>query len=177
MSSLSINVVNEGLRFLIRRLTVRERHMSLTDLNVSVGLKLTICRFVNSSLLLLIINYDSATKWFDGGGLVYDASILMILMAITNPVTYVMDFGGLINKAKVWYYKRQGDKCTLTQQEANAISEGSKIDVADNLSKYFSMIWTCIFFAPIIPAAIPLALFGSLLYYVAFKYMLLRVHR
>lgn len=39
------------------------------------------------------------------------------------------------------------------------------------------MIATCIFFAPIIPLAIPIALVGSILFYWSFKYMLLRVHK
>lgn len=55
--------------------------------------------------------------------------------------------------------------------------EGPQIDVANNLSRYFSLVATCIFFAPIIPMAIPLALIGSILNYYTFKYMLLRIHK
>lgn len=50
------------------------------------------------------------------------------------------------------------------------------MDVADNISKFFTLILTCLFYAPIIPAAIPIALMGSVLSYLSFKYMLLRVH-
>lgn len=49
--------------------------------------------------------------------------------------------------------------------------------MANNLSQYFSLIATCIFFAPIIPLAIPIALVGSVLNYLVFKYMLLRKHK
>jgi hypothetical protein len=83
-------------------------------LNVSVGLKLVLVRFLNSSILLLAINYDSATQWFDGGGLVYDASILIILMAISNPITYVLDPYGWYKKLRICMYKGQGSECQLT---------------------------------------------------------------
>lgn len=36
---------------------------------------------------------------------------------------------------------------------------------------------TCIFYAPLIPAAIPIGMFGSLSFYISYKYMLLRVHK
>ena len=65
----------------------------------------------------------------------------------------------------------------MTQQEANQLCEGPTIDVANNLSQYFSMIATCIFFAPIIPLSIPIALVGSVFFYAVQKYELLRVHK
>lgn len=158
-------------------MTVSERHISKTQLNVSVGFKLTVARFINSSLILVIININFATRWFDAGGLVYDASVLMILMAISEPIVYVLNPPGWIKKAKICYQMSKGEDCKLTQQEANTLCEGPMIDVANVLSQYFSMVATCIFFAPIIPMAIPLAFVGSILNYYAFKYMLLRVHK
>ena len=57
-SSVSIYAVNTSLKFIIRRLSVSERHSSITQLNVSVALKLTVAKFINSSLLLIIINFN-----------------------------------------------------------------------------------------------------------------------
>lgn len=99
------------LQFVIRRLTISERHRSHTDRNVSVGLKLTVARFINSSLLLLIINFDSTTSWFDGAGLVYDATVLMILMAVTNPIMYMINPPSMIKSIKACLEKRKGDQC------------------------------------------------------------------
>ena len=65
----------------------------------------------------------------------------------------------------------------MTQHEANLLFEGPTIDVANHLSAYFSMIATCVFFAPIIPLAIPIAMVGSISYYLVMKYELLRVHK
>lgn len=126
--------MNTLLQFVIRKLTIKERHSSITDRNVSIGLKLTVARFINSSLLLLIINFNQTTSWFDNAGLVYDATVLMILMAVTNPIMYVVNIPGIIKWLKIWNEKRKDTECQLTQQEANMLYEGSELDVANNLS-------------------------------------------
>jgi hypothetical protein len=102
----------------------------------------------------------------------------MILMAITNPVIYLVNPPLRIKQLRKWWIRRDGDEnVNMTQQEANELCEGPPIDVANNLSMYFSMIATCIFFAPILPLAIPIALVGSVLFYMVQKYELLRVHK
>lgn len=54
--------------------------------------------------------------------------------------------------------------------------EGSPVDPANNISNYMNLIMTCIFYSPIVPLAIPMALIGSFLNYWTYKYMLLRRH-
>jgi len=65
----------------------------------------------------------------------------------------------------------------MTQSDANKLCEGPQIDIPNILSKYFVLIMTCIFYAPLIPASIPIAMVGSLLFYNSYKYMLLRVNK
>lgn len=142
---------------------MEEKHASITRLNISVGLKLTLARFINSSLLLVIINFNNTTKWFDRAGLVYDATLLMMLMAVTDPILYLVNIPGIIKWIKVCIEKNKGDECQLTQHEANLLHEGTEIDVANNLSQYFTLIATCFFYAPIIPLAIPICFVGSCL--------------
>jgi len=50
-------------------------------MNVSVAIKLTIARFLNSSVILVIVNTEPK-DWFKGGNLAYDAIILILLMAV-----------------------------------------------------------------------------------------------
>ena len=87
----------------MRRLSLSEKHSSVTKLNVSIGLKLTIARFINSSLILLIINFDVATQWFDRAGMAYDATVLMMCMAFIDPVVYFISPPTLIK----WYKIRK----------------------------------------------------------------------
>jgi hypothetical protein len=69
------------MKVIVRKFSLTERHETLTKMNVSVAIKLTIARFLNSSVILVIVNTDPK-DWFKGGSLAYDAIILMIMMAI-----------------------------------------------------------------------------------------------
>jgi hypothetical protein len=73
--------------------------------------------------------------------------------------------------------QESGKDVVMTQADANKLCEGPAIDIPNILSKYFVLIMTSIFYAPLIPAAIPIAMFGSLSTYFSYKYMLLRVHK
>lgn len=79
MASFIVVFVNTSLVYIIRRFSLGERHETTTKMNVSVAIKLTVARFINSSVILVVVNSD-ANRWFDGGSLVYDATILITLM-------------------------------------------------------------------------------------------------
>ena len=79
LASFSVSAANEGLKFIVRRFSLAEKHETLTKLNVSVAIKLTIARFINSSVILVITNGDPK-NWFKGGSLAYDATILIAIM-------------------------------------------------------------------------------------------------
>lgn len=134
-------------------------------------------RFLNTSLVLVTVNTDPST-WFSEGGLVYEATILIAIMTIQTPV-----ITSIANPVKLvrWCKKRramaQGKECKLTQREANVLCEGPPFDVANSISNYMNLICTCIFYSPIIPQAIPAALFGTTLNYWFSKYMVLRIHK
>ena len=65
----------------------------------------------------------------------------------------------------------------MTQREANQLHEFPVVDAANNISNYMVLILTCIFYSPIIPLTIPIALIGSIINYWVYKYMLLRRHK
>ena len=107
----------------------------------------------------------------------YEATILIAIMAMQTPVLTIANPVKLIR----WYKKRkaiaEGEECQLTQREANELCEGPPIDIANSISNYMNLICTCIFYSPIIPQAIPAALFGTVVNYWFSKYMLLRIHK
>jgi hypothetical protein len=79
LASFSVSAANAGMVFIIRRFSLSEKHETLTKLNVSVALKLTIARFLNSSIILVLTNGDPK-DWFKGGSLAYDATVLILIM-------------------------------------------------------------------------------------------------
>lgn len=54
---MAIVVINFILLRVIRMFVDFEKHATYTDLNTSVAFKLTIARFLNSSLIILILNF------------------------------------------------------------------------------------------------------------------------
>ena len=145
-------------------------------MNVSVALKLTLARFINSSAVLIIVNW-AAEKWFDGGNLVYDATILIGILAFQAPFMELLYIPGLIK----WFKKKKeiakGPDCRLTQREANMLCEGGSIDAANTISNFMNMVMTCAFYAPLIPHAIPLSMISTFLGYWTLKYSLLRRYK
>jgi hypothetical protein len=51
------------------------------------------------------------------------------------------------------------------------------VDVANNIANLMNFVMTCMFYMPIIPQAVPIALIGTFLNYWAYKFMLLRRHK
>jgi hypothetical protein len=78
-------VINFSLKETIKSLTEYEYHRTHTAFNLSVGIKLTIARFVNSAIVPVIINKQK-DKWFADGGLVFDIFTVMIMIAIIDPI-------------------------------------------------------------------------------------------
>jgi len=146
----AVIIVNGLLVFVMRRFSTLEEHSTLTNVNVSVAVKLTIARFLNSSLVLLFVNHD-ADRWFKNGNLAYDATVLIGLLAVQAPLKTLLWPFGLLKKIKVCLAKRKGKDCKLTQREANMLMEGTTTDVANSISEFLNMIMTCVFYSPILP--------------------------
>ena len=170
----AVVIVNEALLFVMRRITLAEEHDTMTHRNVSVALKLTIGRFLNSSLVLVFVNNDPK-KWFQEGDLAYDATLLIGIMMFMPPFKMLIWYTYAIKKIKVWLARRDGDEnCKITQREANILMEGTTTDPANAISEYMNLIMTCMFFSSIVPQAILVALFGSIISFWSLKYQLLR---
>jgi len=100
LCSAGISIINDNLIKTIRRFTDYEKHQTITKINVSVAVKLTFARFLNCSVILLTTN-DNVKGWFGGASLAYDASILIAIMAATQPTIYALNIGGRMKKNKI----------------------------------------------------------------------------
>lgn len=58
---------------------MRERPHTQTLMNVNTAFKLSLARWLNSSVILVLVQRQ-ANRWFDAGGLVEDAGVLIIIM-------------------------------------------------------------------------------------------------
>lgn len=174
MISGAIFVLNKSLKIVVRQLSEFEQWETQTKIAISLCFKLTILRFFNSTLLLLWINRTHADEWFNSGGLVYEANVLLAINMVAAPTLTLFEPGIVIKKMKIMWQKLKGEKCKMTQREANALCEGHQFDIADKLSEYICHIMSSLFFSPIIPQAILFGLVGTTLNYWAAKISLLR---
>jgi len=98
-ASAAVVIINELMKYVMRAFSMSEKHETQTKMNVSVALKLTLARFVNSSAVLVIVNW-AADQWFDGGNLVYDATILIGMLAVQAPAMEMLYVPGIIKWLK-----------------------------------------------------------------------------
>ena len=171
-----IALINVLLAFAMYMFSEKERTHTQTAMNVNIAFKLTLARFLNSSIILVIVQ-THADQWFDAGGLVEDASILILLMTAQYSIVYGANLPGLYKHFMAKYQQSLGQECRMTQKEANTLCEGPECDVPDNISNFMNFLMTCIFYCPLIPIAIPCALVGIFLNYWVSKYMLFRKHK
>lgn len=168
----SINMI---MVLIVRRFSLFERHETKTKMNISVALKLGFLRFMTSSICYLLV-HKNAYAWYIGADLIYDVQMILFFLA-ANPLIMLFDYVVVLKKCTRCWEKNKGDACKLTQREANELYEGSVIDVENNLSNFLNLILTCLFYSPIVPQAIPIALIGAVLNYWVSKWMLSYVHK
>lgn len=93
-------IINALLLIVIRKFSEFEKHRTYTNLNTSVAFKLTIARFLNSSFVILAINWNNTSKWYNSGNLVFDATLLIMILMIFNPLMYLLDIRGKLKWIK-----------------------------------------------------------------------------
>jgi len=50
---------------------------------------------------VILLTTNTNTKgWFNGASLAYDASMLVLIMAVTQPSIYALNIGGILKKRK-----------------------------------------------------------------------------
>ena len=176
VSALVITIINAALRTVIQRLSLYEKHDTLTNHRVSVASKLLFARFTNTAIVPILVS-RSFSDWQREGGLVGDIFYLMLSLAFVDPIMYLINANNLIKRFKRFLERRKGANSQLTQAQANELFEGPRVDMANLLSNTANMLLTAIFYAPLIPITIPIALVGMCFSYWVDKFNLFRIHR
>jgi len=81
--SFTITGINISLRSVVRSFSLYEQNETITGNNLSVALKLTLVRFVNTSIVPLIVNVQ-LTQWFISGGLVTNVFYIFLSICFVN---------------------------------------------------------------------------------------------
>ena len=98
----------------MRTLSLKEKHENQTAYNLSVAFKLTLCMFINTAIVPVLVNIAS-NRWFVTGGLVSNIFSIMIIISFIGPITTIFNVGALLKILKQKYYKMKGlETCFLT---------------------------------------------------------------
>jgi hypothetical protein len=153
-----------------------ERHETYTAYNLSVAFKLTLGRFINTSIVPIVVNL-SINRWFVDGGLISDIFYIMLSISFLDPLLYLFDVFYLKRLISRFFARRSGTNSVLTQEDANNLWEGPPLDMANRFSNTANLFLTAVFFHPLLPVSIPIALCGYTFSYWIDKTLLLRRHK
>lgn len=109
----SVTIINESLVFIAKKFSVQESHETLTKMNVSMAFKLAVAKFLNSSVIFLLVNSDGG-DWFYAHGLANDVTIFIFTTTFKDAFKYLLNIGGIIKKLKIEWEKRKGKKSLMT---------------------------------------------------------------
>ncbi|CAD8108585.1 unnamed protein product [Paramecium sonneborni] len=182
--SLIITIVDGLIYYFITKLANQERHVTKTHQDTSMAEKLSYVQFINSCLLVIIINvigtyyqYSKQDKHLfnlavqQQGGIADDILYVSGTNALLVPLSAYFNIFYLIKKLKQMRIEKNTD---LNQIEANKLFEGPQVSFYDQYAYLCKTTWLTLFFAPIIPISILFGLIGLILYYWIQKYLLLR---
>jgi hypothetical protein len=65
----------------------------------------------------------------------------------------------------------------LNQEQANILMEGSPVDAPDMVASFLSLILTAFYFLPIYPKGLTLALFGSILTWFSYRFVMITMKK
>lgn len=93
--------INSVLKIVIRKFSSYEKHDTITSTQISIALKLTIARFINTAVIPIIVNYD-VNQWFTRGGLVEDVLIILLTIAFLDPIMYLINFSRIYKNVLIY---------------------------------------------------------------------------
>lgn len=168
-------MINSGLAYAMRLLTKVEGHHSYEDLNASLALRLFYASFINTGLLVVVINVawpfvvavtefstgkysDFSTGWYDNVG-----TSLLTTMIINTLSPHLYD---LVCGYRFCLRSRHPNlSLVVTQRDLNKSLLGPFSDPSIRFAQVFNTIFVCFTFSTGLPLMIPIAAASMLMFY------------
>lgn len=173
LPSLCVVLTNIALNAVVRHFTLMEKHLSETQYNASVASKLTIAMFLNTAVIAVVIHYED---FYSSSGLVVEAYNILIANAVIQPLCCLIGPKLIIRKVRQRLARLRGERCGLSQREANSLFEGPPVDMPQRYAGFLKTYLLTVFYAPVLPISFAFCLFAITLGYWVDKAMLLRVN-
>eukprot|EP00929_Paragymnodinium_shiwhaense_P027723 TRINITY_DN16205_c0_g1_i1.p1 TRINITY_DN16205_c0_g1~~TRINITY_DN16205_c0_g1_i1.p1 ORF type:complete len:1180 (+),score=250.06 TRINITY_DN16205_c0_g1_i1:65-3604(+) len=191
-----VAIVNAILKAISTVTASHEVHETKTEEEFSCAVKSFVCLILNTSGIMLVLNWSPA-MWYVKGGLIDDVFYMLLMDATLARASLLIDFGFIMGyttrrllsdeKLDEWnagIEKSVPPTCKedyklLTAikhevQEFKAAFEPSEFDVADRYARVLNTFFCAVFFSPLWPSAALLGIFALGVQYACDKVMLLR---
>lgn len=122
----------------------------------------------------LIYGKDLRNTIWENKGLSNDAWFILLGNIILPPLTSILNPWVLIRNIKRSNIVKAGNKCIVTQKEANMWFEAPPFDIAQKYANNLKTVMISLFFLPMFPLAIPAGLVALICVRWVEKYLLFR---
>jgi len=147
--------------------TGMEDHVSVNDQQLSLFLKLTFFRWMNTAVVIYVITDFDAFLTLKA---MKQVQAVIMADAITSPIIRTCDPSMLINQLIICHY-------TLTQEKMNSYFLGIPWMAADRYADMTKTLFLALFYCALFPAGLYFTAFGYAFIYTVDKYSLLRSWR
>jgi hypothetical protein len=96
-----------------------EKPRTRTEFETDVAVLLSFASFLTSSLITFVMTVTYFDNYYGNGGLINNQTIIFLSNIIVPPLMQLINIPHLIKYLKRIYQKSKGNKCLLTQKEAN----------------------------------------------------------
>jgi hypothetical protein len=179
--SFSITFINGILGFSLRKLSAKEKYETKTAYNIGVAKRIASAQFLNTSVIIVFINWiihgkDLRNEIWSEKGLSNDAWWIMLFNIFTPPMSNFLNPFHLMRWLKRRSIIKAGQKCHLTQKEANFWFEGPPFDIAQRYANHVKTLMISLFFMPMLPLSLVAGGVSMLTAHITEKYLLYRRH-
>ncbi|KAL4491908.1 hypothetical protein ABPG72_006163 [Tetrahymena utriculariae] len=162
------------IEILFRQIVKIECYNTYTLYNINLAQKLSLALFLNTALITCIMSVYYTRNVFGKGGLIYTIFYFFVVNAGSSFMSLLFDPMFYLKKILVWWFKRQGPKCTLTQEEANKLCEFPLHEIEIGYVDIMKTMYITIFYSSVVPVGIIISMIGFCFYYWAQKYVILK---
>jgi len=150
INAILVAVINFIFGKIIRVLSSYEVHETYTNYNLTVALKLTITRFINTGIIPLAVHIQPK-DWFNTSGLSTDIFFIIFATAFLSPLIDVFEPGWIFNKFIIWKERKKGEDSRLSQAQLNKLHEAPSIDLPQSYCDTYLLLMITLFYATLIP--------------------------
>jgi len=151
-----------------------EKISTKTRLHLSFATKLSICLFFNTALISLIIDILIFQNYYHYGGLIFVEQCVVMIDIGFDLVIWIFDPFTAIRNWRRNRAKNQGEKCIMTQKEANTLMEMPGYHISERYADLLKTMWFVFLYGNLLPMATLMFLIYLIIFYWVDKYNLLR---